>query len=67
MKRTLSLRRDALAPLTHGELGAVAGGAPPTQPLTDCLATLPVKTANPDQCLAISDAHTCIDCLTRFC
>lgn len=64
MKRSLSLKREALAALGPAELGAVAAGAAPTQPLLYCLDTLGVPTAD---CTRISDAHTCIDCLTRWC
>lgn len=65
MKRTLSLRRETLAALDAAELGAVAGGAAPTQPVLQCLANLTVPTAG--DCARPSDAHTCVDCLTRFC
>ncbi len=37
MKRTLSLKREHLTELTAGELRSVAGGAPPTVPVRDCL------------------------------
>lgn len=37
MKRTLSLTRETLTALADAELGAVAGGAAQTTPLTDCL------------------------------
>lgn len=64
MKRTLSLKRETLAALTDGELGAVAGGAAPTQPVLYCLENLGIRTSD---CTQASDAHTCIDCLTRYC
>ena len=65
--RVLTLKREAIAPLTTGELGAVRGAAAPTTPVRDCLATLPVKTLNVDDCLAISNAPSCLDCATRAC
>ncbi len=37
MRRTLRLRRETLTELTPGELRSVAGGAPPTTPIRDCL------------------------------
>lgn len=37
MKRTLSLKREALSELTPAELRSVAGGAPPTFPVRECL------------------------------
>ena len=67
MTRTLSLKRETLTALTTDELGAVHGAAAPTTPVRDCLATLPVRTLNLDDCLAVSDAPSCIDCATRYC
>ena len=68
MKRSLLLKRETLAALTDGELGAVAGGQAVTTPVTQCSpTTLPIRTLPVNECVAASDAHTCIDCLTRFC
>ncbi|HEV2891189.1 MAG TPA: hypothetical protein VGX28_12510 [Frankiaceae bacterium] len=65
MKRSLSLKRESLTALTSGELGSVAGAAQAvTTPVTQCA---PVRTLDVGECAAISDAHTCVDCLTRFC
>lgn len=36
MKRTLSLKREALAELSTRELSGVAGGALPTTPINAC-------------------------------
>lgn len=63
--RRISLKRETLSALTTDELAGVAGGAPPTSPLRDCLAT--VQPASLDVRNCVSDAHTCIDCLTRWC
>lgn len=58
MRRSLSLKRETLTELTSDDLAGVVGArnAPSgaTCPVRDCVT-------------AISDAHTCIDCLTRAC
>ena len=56
MTRRLSLRREALVELTTPELTEVNGAAFQAPP-----------TLNVDCLRGISDDHTCIDCLTRFC
>lgn len=40
MKRTLTLKSEALAELSTDELTVVAGGAPPTLAVRDCVAEL---------------------------
>lgn len=67
VRRTLTLKREALASLTTDELGTVHGAALPTSPLLYCLATLPVRTLDVRECAAVSDAPSCIDCATRAC
>lgn len=52
MKRTLTLKREALTELSTTELSAVAGGAA-------------VKTTPVNECLSISFEMTCLDCFTR--
>ena len=49
MKRTLSLRREALTELSGADLGAVAGGALPSGP------TCPLQT-----CLCVSRIGECV-------
>lgn len=49
MKRTLTLKSEALAELTTDELTVVAGGAPPTLAVADCLADL-VNTLQATRC-----------------
>lgn len=39
MKRTLSLKREQLAPLTANEMSGVVGAAAPTTPAKECLQT----------------------------
>jgi pyruvate/2-oxoglutarate/acetoin dehydrogenase E1 component len=53
MKRTLSLKRETLAPLSDNDLAGVAGAAA-------AVPTTPVQ-----QCLSISFEFTCLDCVTR--
>lgn len=65
--RRLSLARETLTALTADELAGVAGAAAPTTPLRDCVATLSPDSLDVRDCVRISDAHTCIDCLTRWC
>lgn len=66
MKRSLSLKRETLAALTGDELGAVAGAAQAvTTPVTEC--AIYVRTLKVRECVQASDAHTCVDCLTRYC
>lgn len=50
-KRSLSLRSETLSELTTDDLASVAGGAPPTLNVRDCLP---------------SWEPSCIDCITRF-
>ena len=37
MKRTLSLKREALTPLSAGDLAGIAGAALPTSPVGYCV------------------------------
>ena len=60
----LTLRREALSALTPAELGSVAGGQAPTQPVDECLSILTPPTTPVQYCVS---GHTCIDCLTRWC
>ena len=61
MKRTLSLKREALTELTSTELTGIAGAADALTP--DCPRTTVIR-----ECVAgITDDHTCLDCLTRGC
>lgn len=65
MTRRLTLRSESLAALTTDELSSVAGGALPTSPVAQCLESYGPKTLDVREC--VSGAHTCIDCLTRWC
>jgi len=49
-KRTLTLQRERLAELSTDDLRVVAGGAPPTLNVRECLP---------------SQAYSCIDCITH--
>jgi hypothetical protein len=56
MKRTLSLQRETLTELGTDELAVVVGGNVPsglTCPVVDCL--------------GITEAASCFDCITRSC
>ncbi len=65
MTRRLTLRSESLAALTSDDLASVAGGALPTTPLAYCLDQYGPRTLDVREC--VSNAHTCIDCLTRWC
>lgn len=43
----------------------MAGAALPTQEINTCLS--PLRSVPLQECVAISEAHTCVDCLTRAC
>ena len=59
MKRTLHLKREALAELSSTELCGVAGAAGEATPA--CPRTVMFR-----ECVAaITDDHTCLDCMTR--
>lgn len=50
MKRTLSLTRESLTELSDAQLASVAGGAPHTWYVGECLAEI-VDTMQPTRCL----------------
>lgn len=50
MKRTLTLKREALAELTTADLSAVVGGVLPTSPIGECLQKY-INTIEPTRCM----------------
>ena len=60
MKRTLSLKRDALTELSPADLHAVVGAAPPSSPVASCLDNTKLvcytNEANPSYCLCPTEA-----------
>ncbi len=65
MTRSLTLKRELLGDLSPVELANVAGAALPTTPVAYCVETYGPKTLDVREC--VSGAHTCLDCLTRWC
>ena len=70
MKRTLSLKREALAELTTDELAGMAGAIPPptpvvfTLPLDHCVV---VASLDLTQCVVVGSVTSCATLNTCYC
>ena len=58
-KRTLSLKRETLSELTGAELQGVAGGAPPTLNVRECLDTVATG------CRPPTFEYSCLNCISH--
>ncbi|HVF03357.1 MAG TPA: hypothetical protein VNA20_00815 [Frankiaceae bacterium] len=59
-KRTLSLKREALTELTAADLAVVAGGAPPTLKVAQCVGDLTF-----DGCEHPTLQYSCLNCISH--